>query len=383
MTKAPENPFKYGKIVEAKDLIPLEDKAKALLRNINDHQNTCVIGERRCGKTSLIFHVLKKELKNNYIFIDLFGIQSTNDLISRFIKGIIDYQSKQNKWKQALEILTRLRIKAEVSSSSDTPTIEFIPYLKEKEFEKNLQIILNLLKETSKNSAKKIAIFIDEFQEIEKLTNNKSLKGELRSQFQTFNHCSIIYCGSIRHQMDFIFKNPEEPFFKSAIPLDYGKIPEDLFYTYVKERLLKKKIKIHPETFHQIYQELRGISGDIQQFFKTAFDVIKSGTDLKEKEIKFCFDQIHMTEEKYYKYTLYEMGLSNIQSKILIMLAKHENESYTGKDFLERVGANSSSAAIKALNKLNHLQIIFKDNGKYYFFNPFFKIWLEKTNHLY
>ena len=54
------NPFKYGSIVLGKDLCGREDLLKQIAGHIEAFQNIVVFGERRVGKSSLVFEAVRR-----------------------------------------------------------------------------------------------------------------------------------------------------------------------------------------------------------------------------------------------------------------------------------------------------------------------------------
>lgn len=83
------NPFKYGQIVEAEDFCPRPVLEKALAGLIRRGQNVYVQGERRTGKTSLIWETVRRMKKPRIIYIDLLETKTADDLVKRMVTSVV------------------------------------------------------------------------------------------------------------------------------------------------------------------------------------------------------------------------------------------------------------------------------------------------------
>ncbi len=370
-----KNPFRFGAVVEGSHYIKRPELEATLKKNLHDIQNVFIVGERRCGKTSLILKVLKEEYQGKFFHADLYGVDSNTELTHRFVRAFAHLQTQFFSFEDTIKSLARFRVKAEVKS--DGSGVEFLPTIDAKTSLLDLSAVLEDLRGFSKKH--RFAIFVDEFQEIQKLKDHKKIKGEMRSKIQLFQKAPFVYAGSLRHQMDFIFRSPDDPFYKSAVPIEFEKIPLELFYAFVSKNLNQKKIKISKSIFSQIYTDLDGISGDIQQYFRFAFDKMEPGHEIDEAEKNNIYSQVLKSEEKFYLYIMNDSGLTELQRKILVAVAQTGGFEVTSHAFKETIQHSNNNAIVKSLKRLEGQNILFKENKGYRFFNPFFKIWLCST----
>jgi predicted AAA+ superfamily ATPase len=68
--------FKYGQVVSGADFCPRPEMQKQLASYIQSGQNVVVYGERRIGKTSLIYETLASTGKRRMLQIDLMDVKS-------------------------------------------------------------------------------------------------------------------------------------------------------------------------------------------------------------------------------------------------------------------------------------------------------------------
>ncbi len=86
------NPFKYGQIVSGEDFCPRPKLQKQIKDFIQSGQNTLIQGERRVGKSSLIYETVNSIRKKRLLYIDLLEVKSVDNLCKRIVKSIISLE---------------------------------------------------------------------------------------------------------------------------------------------------------------------------------------------------------------------------------------------------------------------------------------------------
>jgi len=75
----------------------------------------------------------------------------------------------------------------------------------------------------------------------------------------------------------------------------------------------------------------------------------------------------------------YEAIIENVseqQIRCLVGVARYGGRETTGIDFLNKAGLPLAASAQKAIERLVHLRILFRQGPEYRFTNPFFREWL-------
>ncbi len=83
------NPFKYGSIVLGKDFCGREGLLKQISNHIKAFQNIAVFGERRVGKSSLVYEAVRRLRGTDLLYMDLLGIKSVDALCKRMLRAIV------------------------------------------------------------------------------------------------------------------------------------------------------------------------------------------------------------------------------------------------------------------------------------------------------
>lgn len=369
-----ENPFVFGRVVFGNNYLTRPTVEKTIADCIASKQNIFIVGERRSGKTSTALNVIISKMKKSYIHADFYGVRSEWDIAKKITDAIATYHVNNFGLEDALKALTKFRLRIE--TKADGSGFEISPYLQRGSISENLEPVLKHIQALSKK--RKLVTFFDEFQEIIRVPEANSILARMRSVIQLIDKTSFIFAGSLRSKLDHIFRDPKQPFFKSAMPLDFPKIKKESMFKFVCKKMRKKKIQFTAEAFSQLFQTTNAITGDIQQFCKVAFDFLEEGAILNQANFETVLNEVFTLEEKFYNYTVHESTLTKLQIDLLKTLGKFEHLGHQSQEFKEKVNnfnSNSINTAIKALEKQN---IIYKEGKTIRFFNPFFKEWLKR-----
>ncbi len=83
------NPFKYGSIVLGNNFCGRKNLLKQIAAHMDAAQNIVVIGERRIGKSSLVYEAVRKLKGTDILYLDLLGIKSADALCKRMLRIFI------------------------------------------------------------------------------------------------------------------------------------------------------------------------------------------------------------------------------------------------------------------------------------------------------
>lgn len=103
------NPFKYGRVVFDEDFCPRPELEKALKNYIASAQNVLLEGERRTGKTSLVYQTIRGLPKFRLLYIDILEIKTVDDFCRRIIKAAVSLERKSGMTEKLLKSLAHLK----------------------------------------------------------------------------------------------------------------------------------------------------------------------------------------------------------------------------------------------------------------------------------
>jgi len=364
------NPFKYGQVVRAGDFCPRPQLLKEIRGFIASGQNIVIQGERRIGKTSLIYEAVRSVRRTRILYVDLLEIKTVDALCKRLARGIIASENQDGFLERIFKKLSQLKPSVSVDPLTGQPTISFDPAVRLQP--DSIEGLLDVI--ASVHKRKSVVVVFDEFQDILNLKDSREALALLRGKIQFQADVPYIFAGSIRNEMDVIFNDPDSAFFKSAIPLTVGPLDRKRFGPFLEEKFALGKRSIDPDAMQRLFEIAADVPGDIQQLCEALWEVTSYKDQITEADIPEAMSLIFARESKGYESTL--VLLTGQQLRCLVGLAKLDGVTPQSKAFLQAVDIHLPGSVKKALNRTEKLKIIFQYEGKYRFVNPFFKAWL-------
>jgi hypothetical protein len=326
------------------------------------------------GKTSLIAETLRKNRTLRLLHVDLMEVKSVEGIVQRFANSILNLEQGSGMLEKALSALAGLRpvLSTDPLTGSLNISLDTSAALKPSSLEGLLKVVEQMYRR------KKLAVFIDEFQDILKLPDHREVLAVLRSRIQFQSDLPYVYAGSIRNQMHGIFYNDNSPFYKAALPLDVGPLDDTLFSGFLSEKFSTGGRTILPETMVRIFELTGRAAGDVQAFCSALWDRSNSGDTLTDEMLPVALEHIFAQESKGYEMTQVQLTASQI--KCLSALARRGGATPYSAEFMKTAGIGTASSITRALNRLEALRIIYKGTGGFVFSNPFFRHWIVWKN---
>jgi archaellum biogenesis ATPase FlaH len=369
------NPFSYGQIVKGTDFCRRPELVKKLAENIKRGQNVYIQGERRTGKSSLIFETIRTLKKFRTIYTDLLEVKSSDDFIKRMVMAVISMEKSRGYLDKVFQKLSHIRPVASIDPITGLPTLTIDAAV---ELQPNsIGGVLDLIA-SYHSKTRPIVVVFDEFQDILNLKDARQTLALLRSKVQFQTHIAYVFAGSIRNKMDSIFNDPDSAFFKSAIPIHVGPLDSGIFHEFIKNRFNTGKRQIDPEAIGDIFDICFKIPGDVQQLCSALWDTTAPGEQITAVRIPVALELIFSHELKGYE-TILKI-VSSQQLKLLTALARLGGKAPMSSAFLKNSGIAQASSIQRALGRLIDLRIIFHYENEYRFVNPFFRAWLLHKN---
>lgn len=370
------DPFKFGQVVSAKDFCPRPELIKSVMGYIEQGQNMYVQGERRIGKTSLIYEACRRLKKYRTIYVDLFGVKSSDILVKRIVKAIISMEQKETGvLTKLLKTFSYLRPAISIDPITGLPSVSLDAATRMTP--DDIEAVLDLI-DAMQTTRKPVVVVLDEFQDVLKIKDAYEILAVMRSKIQFQSSVSYVFAGSLRNKMDEIFIAPDSPFFKSAILVAVGPLDEKLFKNFIIKRFKSENRSIEESVFDRVFRIAGNVPGDIQQLCSSLWTTSTPGDSIGQDDIPKALELIFARESKVYESDL--DAISDQQFRCLTGIARFGGTQLTSMRFLKNIGVISSASVLKALGRLIKLRILFKSGDEYTFTNPFFRAWLLYKN---
>ena len=371
MPKDKSNPFRFGEVVKQQEFCVRADLSKALHEIIDAGHNAVVLGERRMGKTSLMLNTAEKIRGMRVIYSQLWAVGSVEDIANRLLHGIVSMKNQKTILEKAIKAIGHLRPQLEIDPLTGQPSLtvghatEVTPT--------GLHGVFDFIGEIAEQN--KVVVILDEFQDIRRVENCDALLGEIRSRIQLQSGVPYLFAGSIRNDMEQIFKNPSSPFFKSFRTIDVGPLDQKRFQTFLNKRFTSGDREVEQSVYSKIFELTTGNPSDIQQFCSALWDCSTPGDNITIDDVPAALKHIFATERKGYEYLVRQ--LTKQQLACLRALAEVGGDHPQSKDFLAASGIKTPASVKRALQKLIKVEIVYDSDLNHKFFDPFFREWLK------
>lgn len=364
------NPFKYGRVVFDDDFCPRPELEQQLKSFITSFQNVLLEGERRTGKTSLIYQTVRRLDKRRLLYIDILEIKTADDLCRRIIKAIVSMEQKNGLTQRMMKALAHLKPAITFDPLTGAPSLSLDASVKMQP--DSIEGLMDLV--DSENERKPLVVVFDEFQDILNLKDAPAALALLRSKIQFHTAIPYIFAGSVRNRMDGIFHDPESAFFKSAVTLNVETLDPEVFADFLQAKFRIGKRKVSSSLLDKIFKIAQDVPGDVQQMCGAVWEITAEGDDIGDEVIPPALELIYSRELKGYEAAL--SRLTGQQLRCLMGLAVVGGKSPLSSQFIKASGINQPASVKRALNRLTQLNIIYRYQKEYKFINPFFKSWL-------
>ena len=369
-----KRPFQYGCVVTGNAFCPRPALQTKLARDIRDGQNTFLVGERRTGKTSLIFATAAALPDCRMLYVDLLNIRTPADFCNRLATAASRLKSATSLSDRILAFLSRLRPTFSLDPENGMPVISVDSRLAEDP--QSLADVLSIIEKAS--AAAPLFVVFDEFQDIRKLPAADQALALLRARIQLLADTAFVFSGSVRTDIADLFANPASPFFKSARTLTVGPVPDDDFAPFLARRFALGHRTATRPLLDEVFEFTHRIPGDVQQLCAALWNVSEPGDTLSADHLKSALREIYEQESGIFE--LQTSRLTRYQFKALVAVAKAGGQNVYSADFLARAELPTAAAATRAFQALVRDGILYLAGKEYRFFNPFLRAWILGKN---
>ncbi|MBN1577166.1 MAG: ATP-binding protein [Chitinispirillaceae bacterium] len=365
------NPFKYGRIVVDEDFCSRPVIEEQLTNFILSKQNVLIEGERRTGKTSLIYETVRKLKSYRYLYIDCFEIRTIEDFCRRTVNAMISMEKRAGFIESLVKSLAHLRPKMTIDPLTGEPSIglDAVTGARPDSIEGLMDVIAD------EYGKRKIVVVFDEFQDILHLKDAQAILAVFRGKIQFHTSIPYVFSGSIRGSMHEIFYDPASPFFKSAASMTVSNLERERFGEFIIAKFLHNGgRRIQKELLTAVFEIAQDTPGDVQELCAAIWDSTSSRQSITTDIIPAALDLIFSREQRVYEN--YLGLLTGQQLRCLVSLARLNGKAPFSAEFIQDSGIRQPGSIQKALERLIGLRIIYLVNREYKYVNPFFRAWL-------
>ena len=372
------NPFRYGALALDEAFTDREDELAELTADVRNGQDVVVFAPRRYGKSSLIWRASQSLIAEGVLVghVDLMTTPTKGRLAEKLARTIHeDIASPLYRARERLRIFRGLRIAPVITVSPDdgSPSFSFDVAHRPEDVDATLERLLQLPGMLAAERGRRVAIVLDEFQEIVEI--DRSLPKLMRSVFQEQPEVAHVYLGSKRHMMERIFNDENEPFWRSARQMELGVIDPPRFESYVTTSFERTGKRIRLETVQAILATTGGHPYATQELCYFVWEETRPRRAAAEAELEQALGDVLRAEHAHFE-LIWDQA-SKAQRLVLQALAAQPGRPLSG-DYRRRHKLPGTSTVQRALQALTRAELVSRSDGEHRIAEPFLADWLRR-----
>ena len=375
---APENPFVFGEMIDEPNFVNRTNELKQLVRDLADGQKVFLLSPRRFGKSSLVALALLK-LKKKHIHtvsLTVSSYSSYAQFLEKFAEKVLRAAGPGERVKDWVTRFGR-SVKPDVNYSMTTGEVS-LSLGKGSGFDPSpiAPEIFAMPGELTKNAGFRMAICLDEFQQISEFDSG-SVENAIRNQVQEQREVGYVFAGSQPTLMKEML-SAKRPFHKAGPQMFLDKIPASDWKEFIARQFGSRGRKLNDHAMETLLATADLIPYDVQRIAHELWDYaeLKDKRDLDASDVNSVADSLVAGQSTYYE-LLWEQ-LSAGQRAALQALAQRGPSKIYAQAVRSEFRLGPASTVQKALQSLDSKDILNRYKDKYFFLDPLFPYWIRK-----
>ncbi len=374
-----ENPFIFGEIVQQRHFVDREKELQNLIRDLADGQKLFLLSPRRFGKSSLVSLALLKLEKRHIrtVNITVSSYANYEQFLEKFAERVL---RAAGPWDRVKGLVGRFIQRVQ-------PTITFNPLNGETSISFSrfagadpsvlAADVFAMPAEMAKNGGFRMAICLDEFQQIE-LFGGPAVENVLRNEVQRQRNIGYVFSGSQPSLMEEIL-SAGRPFHKAGPTIFLDKIPAEAWHEFIKIQFRNRRRKISEEALNRLVDAADLIPYDVQRIAHELWDYaeLRNKAALDVADVDAVIGELVRGQAEYFE-RLWEQ-LTSRQRAVLQALSQQGPADLHSQAGREQYRLGPASTVQKALQALDSQDIIDRYHGDYFFVDPLFANWIRRN----
>lgn len=376
----PANPFSFGALALDDSFADRESELAELTSDIRNGQDVVIFAPRRCGKSSLVWRVAHSLAGERVLVaeVDLMTTPTKEGLAAALARSIYEQIASplERVREKALAPFRGLQVQPTINVNPDDGSFSFSFGIAQRpaEIDATLERLLELPAELGSARGRRVALVMDEFQEIVDI--DPGLPKLLRAVFQRQPEVAHVYLGSKHHIMERIFNDANEPFWRSAKSIELGTIPVEPFAAFIVERFHVGGKVVEDGVVGEVLARTDGHPYATQELCYFLWEQTGADAPAGQAELDRALSAVLRSEHAHFS-LLWE-GASAVQKQVLQALALEPGRPFTGA-YSDRHSLPATTNVQKALRALVQREIVVGEDGTYRITEPFLAEWVRQN----
>jgi hypothetical protein len=373
-----ENPFVFGEIIDDANFVNRTDELNQLVRDLGDGQKVFLLSPRRFGKSSLVALALLKLKKRHIRTVNLTvsSYSSYAQFLEKFAEKVL---RAAGPWERVKDWATRFarQVKPDVNINMSTGEIT-LSLGKGAGFDPSpiAPDVFALPGELTKNAGFRMAICLDEFQQISQF-NGGSVENAIRNQVQEQREVGYVFAGSQPSLMEEMV-SAKRPFHKAGPQMFLDKIPAKDWKDSITRHFRNRGRTLDDPGLETLLASADLIPYDVQRIAHELWDYaeLKDKRQLDVSDVKSVIESLVTSQSTYYE-LLWEQLSARQRAALQAIAYRGASEIYS-QGVREEFRLGPASSVQKALQSLDSRDILDRYKSSYFFLDPLFPYWIRK-----
>ena len=368
------NPFSYSTIVKGNYFYDRKNECTRLVETLAGGNNMVMYAPRRFGKTSLVFRVIEQleQMGFECIYFDFMPVFSAESFVRLYTKALSAKQSNLNKFAHTFSSVIKT-IRPFLTFGQDGRPEFSIDFANVKIDETIISQLLDMPEQLAGKN-KRVIVFFDEFQEVEKL-KDIHFEALLRSKIQHQQNTNYLFFGSKTHLLKEMFNDKNKAFYQSTSQMTIGPLPQQETIAYLKAKFALSNIAIDDDTANYLIS----VAADIPQYIQFLAsqiwqDAVNNQPTITKEMIDENAKKIRAYKSDYYMELFEHQSKS---SKQLLKALSIEGEKIFSADYIRKHRLPTVATLQRSVKELIQTGIIERTGNSYFIADPFFKMFVS------
>src|ERR1700724_1175258 len=230
--------------------------------------------------------------------------------------------------------------------------------------------------ELTKNAGFRMAICLDEFQQISQF-NGGSVENAIRNQVQEQREVGYVFAGSQPSLMEEML-SAKRPFHKAGPQMFLDKIPAKDWKDFITRHFRKRGRPLDEQGLETLLASADLIPYDVQRIAHELWDYaeLKDKRQLDVSDVKSVIESLSTSQSTYYE-LLWEQLSARQRAALQAIAYRGASEIYS-QGVREEFRLGPASSVQKALQSLDSRDILDRYKGNYFFLDSLFPCWIRR-----
>jgi uncharacterized protein len=373
----PENPFVFGEIIDEANFVDRARELDQLVRDLADGQKVFLLSPRRFGKSSLVAVAMLKLQKRHVhtVSLTVSSYSSYAQFLEKFAEKVL---RAAGPWERVKDWISRFgrQVKPDINYNLSTGEVS-VSIGKTTGFDPTpiAPDVFALPGELTKNAGIRMAICLDEFQQISEF-DGASVENALRNQVQQQREVGYVFAGSQPSLMQEMLTS-KRPFHKAGPQMFLDKIPAEAWKEFITSQFRRRRRAIDEGAVSALLSTADLIPYDVQRIAHELWDYaeILDKRTLTASEVRTVIDNLVIGQSTYYE-LLWEQLPARQRATLQALAHRGPLELYSQK-VREEFRLGPASSVQKALQSLDARDILDRYRGEYFFLDPLLPCWIR------